>query len=262
MELQLLHNNCRSPWCKKCAKVSPTHGRIQTRLERMDWRSVRHVILTVSREYPAQGAYTLIRKHRSIPRLMAALNLKGRQWLWVLEWHADGWPHWHVLVESDRGMIGKKRIDLEWGWGWSWESYIRDADHWAKIKGYHRSKGYLAGEGKAHQLELPAWLLTESRVRKFSGSQFNPTGYKKAASRSLSRRKRPAAYADRFASCGDGCKLRVCAQIADTATPYKTAAVIASSNLQPRARGRFEGERAAVIKTALEIMALGGDLVS
>lgn len=174
-QLKVYSCTCRSAWCEHCSKFCATSETIRTRLADMAWDKVRQVVLTVSRETPAAEAMESIRKNRAIPKLIKNLGLKDKRWLWVLEFHADGYPHWHLFIENRRGrigMIGKDRIQTLWKRGNVWESYPKDDNHWKAITGYHRKAGYFAGESKAHQLTLPEYLMEQSRVRKF-GANFS-----------------------------------------------------------------------------------------
>jgi hypothetical protein len=173
-QLKVFSCICRSAWCEHCSKFCSTSETIRERLSDMRWDCVRQVVLTVSRETPAHEAMAEIRQTRAIPHLIRALGLGTRRWLWVLEFHADGYPHWHLFIENTRGrsgMIGKHKIQRLWGRGNVWESYPKTKDHWGAICGYHRKSGYFAGESKAHQLTLPDYLMGQSRVRKY-GSNF------------------------------------------------------------------------------------------
>jgi hypothetical protein len=169
-QFKVYANLCRSVWCPRCSKFSPTNKRIREKIALLDWRKVRHIILTLSRGVPPHMAMQQIRYRRSIPKFLAELELK--KWIWILEFHADGYPHWHILVESPHGgMIGKRKIQRAWGMGNCWESYIKDIKHWKAISGYHCKHGYLAGaDSKKHQLELPKYLEGETKVRKYAYS--------------------------------------------------------------------------------------------
>ncbi|MBD3389282.1 MAG: hypothetical protein GF414_10385 [Candidatus Altiarchaeales archaeon] len=93
-------------------------------------------------------------------------------------------------------MISKRRIEAGWSRGLVWESYIHGEDHWGAICGYHQSRGYLAGENKKHQLELPDRLKGRSRVRKFGSNV--PRGTKRpGGTRSGKPRKPAASYRER-----------------------------------------------------------------
>jgi len=202
---------CRSVWCEDCAPTSSTNEMIREKMLEMSWRKVRHVILTVTRSLPASVMFFAVRKNKAIWRLLRSLSLPG-QYLWVLEFHRGGHPHWHLFVESESGMIGKTRISGQWKYGHVWESYIKDESHWRSIVGYHKKKGYLAGEKKAHQLELPDYLLETSRCRKYgSNIKTNPsTKAREQVAQKLhnaknmpekKKRKKSEPYQVRFASC-------------------------------------------------------------
>lgn len=224
----------------------------------MDWRTVRHIVLTVDRRTHPAGAYDAIRIYKTIPRLIRALKLSKQKWLWVLEFHADSYPHWHLLVESDRGMVGKRLIDSKWVWGHTWESYIQNRSHWQAIIGYHRGRGYLAGERKAHQLRLPDWLVGRSRVRKFGGHARNvsrgtpiPTGKKRAKSEP---------YRERFGACGEGSRIRIGCHWSTIDADAAIARGIADRYLGDTVGGSYEGDSEAIAYVMSQIKAAGATL--
>lgn len=177
----------------------------------MSWERVRHVVLTVGRKTNPVHYYEAVRFEKAIPRLIRRVAKDCTDFLWVLEFHRGGWPHWHLLLEREQeGMIGHGVIANEWRYGHVWESRIMSAKHWDAIVGYHKKKGYLAGESKAHQLALPDFLLSRSRVRKFgakpSREQNVPRGT--SAGRPAGRAKADK-YADKFAHCGEGSRINI-----------------------------------------------------
>lgn len=258
MILKVYKCSCRSPWCKKCAKGSPTNERIRARLKKMDWRQVRHVVLTVTRDRPPALMYDSIRLLKSIPLLIRSLHLSDQQWLWVLEFHRGGYPHWHLLIESPRGMIGKRAIEARWEWGLVWESYIRSEEHWGAIIGYHQAKGYLAGENKEHQLELPPWCMTRSRVRKFAGNANKdrdlPANVPRGTSAYKKHREPDRTYAEKLRTCGRGVRVGCAGQWAEGVMDHAEAIRIAGSRLQSRGKGEFEGPAPAAIRAANRII--------
>lgn len=173
-ELKVFSCKCRSPWCKQCLKTCKTMETIRERLLMLDWRKTRQVVLTVSRETPPAESFETIARNRSIAKLIKSLDLGACHWLWVLEFHVGGFPHWHLFIETSKngkaGMIGKNKIQQRWRKGLVWESYANSLNHWQAICGYHRKTGYLASENKQHQLELPEYLLDRSRVRKYASN--------------------------------------------------------------------------------------------
>lgn len=161
---------CRSPYCEKCATNSPTFKKISQYLQTMNYKKVRHVILTFNRNISAIETFDLTRKKRLIPNLMYDLSLRFNKWLWVLEFHSDGYPHYHVFIETKEGhngIIGHDNIQSLWQYGHVHETYINSESHWLAMLGYARSKGYFANEAKKHQITLPTYLLNSNRVRKF-----------------------------------------------------------------------------------------------
>lgn len=211
VEARIYSCRCRSVWCKTCAVSSPTNATITQALLKLDWRKIRHVILTIDRAYDADEGYEDVRRTKAIPRLVRRLTGGSGRYLWALEWHADGYPHWHLLVEGSSsgaaGRIGKQKIQGAWGRGICWETFIRDDDHWKAICGYHKSRGYLAGERKAHQLELPEWLRGQSRVRKFGTNVPRGTspGLRGTPHGDAPRRKRAPAKAYKDRDCDRSC---------------------------------------------------------
>lgn len=173
---------CRSPWCPQCSKTGKVAETIRERLSLMRWDKVRQVVLTVNREKAPAETFETIRKTRAISKTIKKLGLNGSNWLWVLEFHKGGYPHWHLFIETTRGgsgMIGKKAIQRAWKHGLVWETYAKTEKHWKAITGYHKKTGYFAAETKQHQLELPEYLQDSNRVRKYASNFKTPAEEKK-----------------------------------------------------------------------------------
>lgn len=152
--------------------------------ENWDYRYVRNFALTVDRELYASGkeAYFGIQREKELAEFMKRLKRRLRQhgvkiydYLWILEWHKDGFPHWHCLVLlNKKGKAGRiaTKIDLTGTWGkakFIKEGYIHDAKHWAALAGYVAKHGYFA-DGKKDQARLPDWVREmpktgEGRIR-------------------------------------------------------------------------------------------------
>jgi hypothetical protein len=212
-ELKVFSCKCRSPWCKQCAKTCKTMETIRERLLLLDWRRTRQIVLTVSRETPPEQSYDTIARNRSISKLVKSLELAGCHWLWVLEFHIGGFPHWHLFIETAKvgraGMIGKSRIQQKWRKGLVWETFAHDLNHWQAICGYHRKTGYFASEKKQHQLELPNYLQNRSRVRKFA-SNYGTIPVKRA--KNISKKEKGCSreqktYSERLKTCNKTCKV-------------------------------------------------------
>ncbi|MCD4717447.1 MAG: hypothetical protein K8R45_12010 [Desulfobacterales bacterium] len=96
--------------------------------------------------------------------------IKISNWMWFLEWHKDGYPHWHLFIEVEKagkaGMIGGDHIRHYWDIGRVRESYIRDKKHWNFLTGYFLKHGYFYHKkGKDHQTKLPKWALNDIHLK-------------------------------------------------------------------------------------------------
>jgi hypothetical protein len=148
------------------------------RLKRMEYGSVRHCMVSVDRRIFGDGkdAYETITHKRGIGQLVKELARSEKieivDWVAMLEWHRDGFPHWHLLIwVKDRGragMIGVEKIKAHWPFGvWISESYIESEDHWKSMVGYFDKHGYFE-KGKSYQGKLPQWALDrDKRIKRY-----------------------------------------------------------------------------------------------
>lgn len=170
-------HHCNCSWCPKCYRRG-TFQKIKGRLSKFNWEKTRQVVLTVDREKFEDGrkAWESVNQKKAIANMIWNLKrvrgVKVIKWVWVLEFHSDGFPHWHVFIETEnKGMIGGDLLRQYWGMGiWVKESYFKSKEHWGAIVGYFERKGYFE-KGKKYQSELPSWAShTNLRIRRFSGS--------------------------------------------------------------------------------------------
>jgi hypothetical protein len=170
---------CRNSWCPKCFPVWGL-SRVKTLLGKFEWDKVRHIVLTVDPLKYEDGfdAWRSINSRAVIRDMIRNLRrYKGRGlgfWMWFLEWHRNGFPHWHLLVETDvvgrGGMIGQEALHGYWREGRIRESYFKSQYHWDMFSGYIKKHGYIE-KRKKQQGELPAWALEyKGRIRRFDGS--------------------------------------------------------------------------------------------
>lgn len=180
VDIAIQKHRCMSSWCPVCFRlyVAP---QISAKMQSMNWASVRIITLTIDREQFADGeaAYQKVKDSQAISAMCRNfVRFAGKEiknWLWVLEWHEDGFPHWHLVVEmrqsGRRSMIGQEIIHKYWPWGRIREGYVSDARHWRNISGYLQKKGYLTGgDDKGHQTELPEWAKNYGHRIKRRGS--------------------------------------------------------------------------------------------
>ena len=173
---------CNCSWCPRCfvARVAP---KISKRISSMNWQSTRQIILTVDpRKFendPRKAYEYLVREKKSIPQFMRDLQrtagVKVSDWVRVLEWHKNGFPHWHIFVdvgvEGKKGMIGHDILKSYWSYGGCAESPIKSEKHFRKLTGYFGKFGYFSSD-KAHQAKLPEWaLLSNFKIRRYDSAR-------------------------------------------------------------------------------------------
>jgi hypothetical protein len=166
---------CGSVWCLICFKLRRVPQIIE-RLLGFDWQSTRHVTLTIDRKKFSDGeqAHEYVTSKKLIAQVIHNLRrTKGitvRDWSWYLEWHRDGFPHWHLFIDvvtkGKEGMIGGDNLRQYWKIGAVRESHIRSALHWKRLTGYFQKHGYFE-KSKAHQSTLPQWARQgKKRIRR------------------------------------------------------------------------------------------------
>lgn len=104
--------SCGSSWCPACFKRRGVKI-ISSVLKRMDWKRVREITLTVDRSKfdGPEEAYKWAGAHRALSNfiynLKRAYGIGVISWVWIMEFHKDGFSHWHLYLELNRkGMIG------------------------------------------------------------------------------------------------------------------------------------------------------------
>lgn len=261
-ELNIYSCVCRSPWCKNCAKSAPASETIRRRLTDLDWRATRQIVLTVNREKAPEKSFHHIRERRAIARLVKSMELSECRWLWVLEFHKGGFPHWHLFIETKvgkEGMIGKKFIQKRWKHGLVWETYAKSKEHWGAICGYHRKMGYFAAETKAHQLELPEYLMDQTRVRKYA-SNYMVSGGKtakppktKATGKSSKAKRVQRVYKERLAKCNTTAKVKKGGSWLEVPIAGAKLRDIARDRLEEIDYKTFRGDVADIIDLVVEV---------
>lgn len=192
--VQLAACKCRSAWCESvfCRKAAVTRlfegGRTGTP-ENWDWQHVRHVVLTVDPDNFEDGqaayeetkdrvSYMIQRIRRKTPEFHRVID-----YIKLLEWHRNGFPHWHFLIltscKGKKAMIGGELLREAWGYGFVFEGYPESKKHWLNTVGYGAKAGYCGGSKgglKDHQVTLPEWALDRKSGTIRKGSRRQATG--------------------------------------------------------------------------------------
>jgi hypothetical protein len=178
MDVTFRKCSCSSVWCPECYKKLYV-PELQAKIGNFDWSKTRHVVLTIDREKFKSGfdAIQYVHKKKSIPAFIRNLQ-RGKKpfkkisisrWLWALEWHEDGYPHWHFLIEvseaGSMGQIGGDMLRHYWGLStWVYETYFHNAKHFEAVAGYYGKQGYFE-KGYKCQGKLPDEIRENVRRR-------------------------------------------------------------------------------------------------
>lgn len=230
--------SCGSPWYPAC-RIRVFAPKIKDRLQKMDWRRVRHIIFTIDREnYDSpESAFDDIMQRELFSQLIHNLkrtkDIEIIDWANTLEFHGDGFPHWHMFVEVSKvfrdGQIHFSNIYPYWKTkngkiiGNVKETFFKTEKHWKKITGYVGKTGYFEKD-KRHQAELPEWAKNRKRIRKWSSQrkkksstdQSKETGVEKTVEKnqeikpeSEATHKKMLTYAEKLSNCGSSIILLV-----------------------------------------------------
>jgi Putative transmembrane protein precursor. len=178
--------SCHSIWCPKCFRKYFA-GKESARMQRMDWRRTRKVTLTLNPANWVDGedAYMWFKLHKPIGHFIENLGRAGvkvTDWTCNMEWHDNGYPHWHLLIEVDKpgrkGMIGQELLHELWAWGEKshriHEGYFETEQQFKEFTGYFAKSGYLHKD-KQHQMILPDWASGQGwagmKINRFSSKR-------------------------------------------------------------------------------------------
>lgn len=163
---------CGHAWCPTCWDRGGKKD-VVARMGKLNWEKVRHIVLTVDRDKfdGPENSFDYLTEKRAVGNFIRNLErtdgIKINDWIASLQWHDDGYPHWHILIEVEKkgraGMIGFEILRKRWPYGfYIRESYVTGEKHWKRLLGYLNVRGYFEGGG-SHQGELPDWAKDSGR---------------------------------------------------------------------------------------------------
>lgn len=198
--LKAVKCKCRKSWCPACSKTTVIKPLVD-QISQWDYRRVRQITLTLDPgqfEGPEQ-AYDHIQDKKAISSLFRNLErtmgIAISDWVRVVEWHKNGFPHWHLLVLVEKtgreGQLGGDNLRHYWPFGRVHEHYIRDENHWKRFKGYFAKHGYFEDKkGKKHQVELPQWARDRrTTIRRIGRKKCSGSGDSEPGLRHLREKK-------------------------------------------------------------------------
>jgi hypothetical protein len=214
--------NCSSIWCPKCFKkhFAPKEA---ARMGLMDWKRTRMVTLTLNPAGWVDGedAYNWYKNTKPIGHFIENLGRAGitvTDWTCNMEWHDNGYPHWHLLIEVDKpgkaGMIGQELLHKLWSHGDNsnriHEYFFSSEERFKKFTGYFSKSGYLHKD-KQHQIKLPSWTETPEwagvKINRFSSMRGargkNQESKPAPAPEPMKRPRKKLTYATKHGRCGN-----------------------------------------------------------
>lgn len=201
---------CHSVWCAQCFVAGQAKKHME-KLRAFDWRRTREIVVTCDPKQFKDGkeAYEYVQEHKEIAGLIRNLRRGCKEqdpktgewrqkfkanlitkWMWFMEWHKSGFPHWHIFIEvaerGQAGMIDANQVRYYWKAGtWVYATYIKSERHFKHLTGYFAKMGYFEltgkhGKLKEHQMRLPKWAMMETKTIRRSGSMVQKKEKKKA----------------------------------------------------------------------------------
>lgn len=114
-----LRCRCRSRFCPDCCEYLGIQLRDRLRERLKQFKSCYMITLTVDPELfeSPEEAWEYVRAERCIARFVRGLRehkyLNDRHYFYVVEFHKNGWPHWHLLLDAD--YIPHAELVAFWG---------------------------------------------------------------------------------------------------------------------------------------------------
>lgn len=167
-----------------------------------------------------EDAYNWYKNEKPIGRFIENLGRAGvkvTDWTCNMEWHDNGYPHWHLLIEVDKpgkaGMIGQELLHKLWSHSDTshriHEYYFNSEERFKKFTGYFSKSGYLHKD-KQHQVTLPAWANSKEwagvKINRFSSKRISGRKQEpqpEPASEPVKRPRRIMTYAKKHDLCGN-----------------------------------------------------------
>lgn len=161
----------------------------------------------------AEQAHDTITKGGFLRRLLKLLKI--RAWVWVLEFHKSGWPHWHVLVDlSERGRLTPEDLRRCWRlWRDKWGLGGVDVRLKRQFETAEHAVMYVTKYlMKPPKTGYPEWFLAGKGRRLVQASKrvgalcFKGSEHKETQ-KETEKRRESRSLAVRMAECGTSCRL-------------------------------------------------------
>lgn len=195
---------CRSQYCVDCMPGLMVKLRERWRPALAKWKKVQMITLTVDPERfaTAEECYKHVQEKRLVAETVRSLHKRGlirsRQFAYVIEFHKNGFPHWHLLVDSN--WTDHEKLKRTWKVGHVWLSPTN------KFQSNDHAINYVTKYVSKIEQAFPDWVLDYSgNLRRFSTSRGLCPSEKKPRKPKVSKVKRKRVRRtprERVSSCG------------------------------------------------------------
>ena len=171
--LEVRKCGCGSWFCANCCLSQGIKLKERLKVHLRSFNSLMMLTLTIDPELfeSPQAAFEYVSKRRCISVMIQRLDrwglLQSRRYFCIIEWQANGWPHWHVLVESEH--IPFDKLCEAWNrnyWDWRHRVSLGRPGFGSvrfsvpKFKSSDRAAGYACAYLTKHpQHGYPAWVM-------------------------------------------------------------------------------------------------------
>jgi len=121
-KLEVRSCGCKSRFCSTCCLFLGIQTKNKLKVRLKEFNRIMMLTFTIDQQLFAtpSEAQAFVQKNRCIGVTMQKLRrrhvLNSCDWFCVIEWQANGWPHWHVLVDSD--YIAFDTLANAWNVNW------------------------------------------------------------------------------------------------------------------------------------------------
>jgi len=200
---------CRSRFCPRCCLPLGIQLKRKLKAELKRFTGLMMLTFTIDPElFPTPAAaFEYVTKKRciavAIQRLFRWRCLHSREYVVVIEWQENGWPHWHVL--ADASHVPFERLCEAWNRNWpAWEERVALGRPGfgsvrfsaSRLENRERAAGYVTAYLTKHpEHGYPDWVL-DSPVRTVHRFQTSRGFWKDAGDEEEEQDQEPGEEAD------------------------------------------------------------------
>lgn len=165
---------CKSQFCEGCAWRNMIKWRSRLDGACEHWPAVMMLTLTVdqNRYDGPEDAFRRIQKGRKVAKFICKMNelrhLRTREYTLTIEFHENGWPHYHILVPET--YVDKYKMDKVWGIG---HTHFSKQEKFQSVKhALNYVTKYVSKTDDEDGFSFPDWVMEyKGQIRRFSTSR-------------------------------------------------------------------------------------------